>query len=245
MRSATGVGQSRDVEGPAANTSSTPAFRERRAWGAGQLHELPHTSSLPQQSAGAMPQPVQVHASMPGDHGLEPSPKGRGTGGGGALGGGSGARSVGARVATSALSSPLAAEVIYCTVSAGTTLFNKATLSSFDFPAPNVLLLFQFVLAVALLQALHLARLVQLQPVRWETVRVWVPVNLIFVAMNATGFYALQDIGAGALAPVCGGVLATQYAAQVSYQFATISACCAVPSLLSQACSPFSRTSAI
>jgi hypothetical protein len=61
------------------------------------------------------------------------------------------------------------------------------------------------VLAVALLQALHLARLVQLQPVRWETVRVWVPVNLIFVAMNATGFYALQDIGAGALAAVRGG----------------------------------------
>lgn len=36
------------------------------------------------------------------------------------------------------------AEASYCLISAGTILFNKHTLSTFGFPAPNALLLFQF-----------------------------------------------------------------------------------------------------
>jgi len=34
-------------------------------------------------------------------------------------------------------------EILYCLVSAGTTLFNKHALSTFAFPAPNFLLFFQ------------------------------------------------------------------------------------------------------
>eukprot|EP00197_Chlamydomonas_leiostraca_P015765 CAMPEP_0202881308 /NCGR_PEP_ID=MMETSP1391-20130828/36339_1 /ASSEMBLY_ACC=CAM_ASM_000867 /TAXON_ID=1034604 /ORGANISM="Chlamydomonas leiostraca, Strain SAG 11-49" /LENGTH=473 /DNA_ID=CAMNT_0049563971 /DNA_START=12 /DNA_END=1432 /DNA_ORIENTATION=- len=93
--------------------------------------------------------------------------------------------------------SALASEVTYCLVSAGTVLINKHALSSFDFPAPNTLLLFQFVLACVLLKILDVTGILNLQPIRWEVVKLWLPCNLIFVAMNVTGFYALQDIGAG------------------------------------------------
>ncbi|KAG2492123.1 hypothetical protein HYH03_009614 [Edaphochlamys debaryana] len=38
---------------------------------------------------------------------------------------------------------------------------------------------------------------VQLQPLRWPIVRMWLPVNIIFVAMLGTGFYALNLMGIG------------------------------------------------
>ncbi|GAX78300.1 hypothetical protein CEUSTIGMA_g5742.t1 [Chlamydomonas eustigma] len=95
------------------------------------------------------------------------------------------------------LSSALTAEVLYCTVSAGTILFNKHALSTFHFPAPNTLLLFQFGMAVVLLQLLHLLGLINVEPLRWKSVRLWAPLNLIFVAMNVTAFFSLQLVGAG------------------------------------------------
>lgn len=93
--------------------------------------------------------------------------------------------------------SAFASEVTYCLFSAGTVLINKHALSSFAFPAPNTLLLFQFVLACILLKILNITGVLNLQPIRWEVVKLWLPCNLIFVAMNVTGFYALQDVGAG------------------------------------------------
>ncbi len=83
--------------------------------------------------------------------------------------------------------SALTAEAVYCLVSAGTILFNKHALSTFEFPAPNALLTFQFAVAVLLLKGLHVAGLVQLEPLRWDFVRLWFPVNIVFVLMNATG----------------------------------------------------------
>jgi hypothetical protein len=55
------------------------------------------------------------------------------------------------------LSSAMASEISYCLSSAATILFNKHALSSFGFPAPNALLLFQFGLAVVLLRFLHVS----------------------------------------------------------------------------------------
>lgn len=83
--------------------------------------------------------------------------------------------------------SALTAEAVYCLASAGTILFNKHALSTFEFPAPNALLTFQFAVAVLLLKGLHVAGLVQLEPLRWDFVRLWFPVNIVFVLMNATG----------------------------------------------------------
>lgn len=48
----------------------------------------------------------------------------------------------------------------------GTILFNKHALSTFQFPAPNSLLLFQFSLAVLLLKLLGLTGLIHLEPIR-------------------------------------------------------------------------------
>jgi len=91
----------------------------------------------------------------------------------------------------------LLSEVVYCIASAGTTLFNKHALSTYSFPAPNALLLFQFLLAVVLLKGLHLVGAVHLEPMRWKAVKLWAPANMVFVLMNVTGFFALQAIGAG------------------------------------------------
>ncbi|GFR49856.1 hypothetical protein Agub_g11956, partial [Astrephomene gubernaculifera] len=97
----------------------------------------------------------------------------------------------------SPLSSALAAEAVYCLVSAGTILFNKHALSTYKFPAPNVLLTIQFGIAVALLKVLHFVGILHLEPLRWDIVKLWVPVNIVFVLMNATGFYALMSVSAG------------------------------------------------
>jgi hypothetical protein len=37
----------------------------------------------------------------------------------------------------------------------------------------------------------------QVEPLSWELVRIWMPVNLLFVAMLATNFAALQLVGVG------------------------------------------------
>jgi GDP-mannose transporter len=75
------------------------------------------------------------------------------------------------------------------------TLLNKAALSSFHFKAPDSLLFFQCALCVILVQLFKLFGLIKVEPFRWEIVRVWYPVNLIFVSMLATSFWALKDLG--------------------------------------------------
>ncbi|EFJ42785.1 hypothetical protein VOLCADRAFT_66734 [Volvox carteri f. nagariensis] len=97
----------------------------------------------------------------------------------------------------SGASSALAAEAVYCLVSAGTILFNKHALSTYQFPAPNALLTVQFGIAVLLLKILDFVGILHLEPMRWEVIKMWIPVNVIFVLMNASGFYALMSVSAG------------------------------------------------
>lgn len=52
--------------------------------------------------------------------------------------------SLGSNTTTHTGGHAILAEASYCLISAGTILFNKHTLSAFGFPAPNALLLFQF-----------------------------------------------------------------------------------------------------
>lgn len=89
--------------------------------------------------------------------------------------------------AETGVSSALAAEAVYCLVSAGTILFNKHALSTYQFPAPNVLLTIQFGIAVVLLRLLDFLGILHLEPMRWDVIKLWLPVNVIFVLMNATG----------------------------------------------------------
>ena len=74
-------------------------------------------------------------------------------------------------------------------------LLNKAALSSFHFTATNSLLFFQCALCVVLVYASALAGWVEVEPLNWNIVRVWMPVNLLFTSMIGTGFYALQMMG--------------------------------------------------
>lgn len=46
-----------------------------------------------------------------------------------------------------------------------------------------VVAVLQFSLAVVLLRVLHTLRLINLAPLRWDMVKLWMPVNLIFVLM--------------------------------------------------------------
>jgi len=73
-------------------------------------------------------------------------------------------------------------------------LLNKVALSSFAFQSATALLFFQCALAVALVQACKAAGLVQVEELLWGIVRIWLPVNLLFVAMTATSFWALQNL---------------------------------------------------
>ncbi|PNW74619.1 hypothetical protein CHLRE_12g490050v5 [Chlamydomonas reinhardtii] len=91
----------------------------------------------------------------------------------------------------------LVSGVCYCSASASMVLLNKHALASFSFTAPNALLCFQCVLAVILVKLCEAAGFVKLQPLKPKLIGVWFPVNLIFVAMLGTGFYALKEMGIG------------------------------------------------
>ena len=130
---------------------------------------------------------------------------GSGGNAGGDGGGGSAAASSSHHDKPSILSAPtlmgvptvLVAGMCYCAASGSMVLLNKHALNpkSFGFTAPNALLAFQCSLAVALVKACQALGLVRPQPFKRDLVRVWFPVNLIFVAMVGSSFYALQHVG--------------------------------------------------
>jgi hypothetical protein len=114
--------------------------------------------------------------------GSPPRPGGKGHGGGRIFG----------------LPAVLVAGLAYCTASGSMILLNKHALNpkSFGFTAPNALLAFQCALAAGLVKACEALKLVRpLQPLKRDLVAVWFPVNLLFVAMIGTSFYALQHVG--------------------------------------------------
>ena len=82
-------------------------------------------------------------------------------------------------------------------------LLNKLALSSFSFQSATALLFFQCALVVALVQGCAAAGLVQVEPLRLAIIKVWLPVNLLFVAMIATSFWALQSLN---IAMITGGL---------------------------------------
>ncbi|PNH07851.1 GDP-mannose transporter GONST1 [Tetrabaena socialis] len=95
------------------------------------------------------------------------------------------------------LPSAVVAGFSYCMASASMVLLNKHALASFGFSCPNSLLCFQCSMAVVMVKMCGWLGVVKLQPLKRDLVRVWFPVNLIFVAMLGTGFYALKEMGIG------------------------------------------------
>jgi len=79
--------------------------------------------------------------------------------------------------------------------SASMVLLNKATLSSFAFTSPISLLLFQCLVCVVLVRGCSVAGAVKLEPWSFAIARLWFPVNVIFVGMIWTSFFALKHLG--------------------------------------------------
>ena len=74
-------------------------------------------------------------------------------------------------------------------------LLNKATLSSFAFQSPISLLMFQCLVCVLLVRFCHAVRVIKLEPWSFAIARLWFPVNVIFVGMIWTSFFALKSLG--------------------------------------------------
>ncbi|GAQ82356.1 GDP-mannose transporter [Klebsormidium nitens] len=71
-------------------------------------------------------------------------------------------------------------------------LLNKLVLSGFGFDAPNALMFFQNSIAVIIVGTLSGLGLVHTERITWRLVRIWLPVNLIFVGMLLSGFNSLK-----------------------------------------------------
>lgn len=83
----------------------------------------------------------------------------------------------------------------YCATSTGMVLVNKAALSSFGFHSPNSLLLYQCLIALFMVLAAHAVRVVNIERLNWRVVKLWLPVNIIFVGMIWTGTMSLKYLG--------------------------------------------------
>ncbi|KAL3139932.1 hypothetical protein ABBQ38_004222 [Trebouxia sp. C0009 RCD-2024] len=83
----------------------------------------------------------------------------------------------------------------YCVASASMVLLNKAALSSFDFNSTTSLLFFQCLVCVILVKTADLLGFVTLEPWNMKIIQAWFPVNLIFVGMIWTSFFALKNLG--------------------------------------------------
>ncbi|XP_072966359.1 GDP-mannose transporter GONST1-like [Typha angustifolia] len=91
-------------------------------------------------------------------------------------------------------SGPLLSGIAYCAASCSMILLNKAVLSGYSFDAGISLMLYQNFICVIIIVALWFLGAVSTEKITWKLIRVWIPVNLIFVGMLVTGMYSLKYI---------------------------------------------------
>ncbi|CAI8598876.1 unnamed protein product [Vicia faba] len=82
----------------------------------------------------------------------------------------------------------------YCLSSCGMILVNKIVLSSYDFNAGISLMVYQNLISVIIVSVLSLLGLISTEPLTWRLIRVWFPVNAIFVGMLITSMFSLKYI---------------------------------------------------
>ncbi|KAF3795588.1 GDP-mannose transporter [Nymphaea thermarum] len=82
----------------------------------------------------------------------------------------------------------------YCVCSCSMILLNKVVLSTYGFDAGVSLMLYQNLVAVIIILILSAFGVVTTEKLTWRLVRVWVPVNMIFIGMLITGMYSLKYI---------------------------------------------------
>ena len=87
----------------------------------------------------------------------------------------------------------------YCLASLSMVLFNKMALSSFEFHSMSALLLFQCTFCVICSYIAALMGLAEVEGLSKDLVKVWLPVNILFVLMIGTGFLAIKNLNVGML----------------------------------------------
>ncbi|KAJ6908308.1 GDP-mannose transporter GONST1-like isoform X1 [Populus alba x Populus x berolinensis] len=94
------------------------------------------------------------------------------------------------RIQNEALLSGLA----YCISSCSMILVNKYVLSSYDFNAGISLMLYQNFISVIIVSTLSFLGVISTEPLTWRLIKVWLPVNFIFVGMLVTSMFSLKYI---------------------------------------------------
>ncbi|OMO90496.1 hypothetical protein COLO4_19117 [Corchorus olitorius] len=91
-------------------------------------------------------------------------------------------------------SGPLLSGIAYCISSCSMILLNKVVLSSFNFNAGISLMFYQNLICCLVVAILAVSRVVSVEKLNWKLIRVWIPVNIIFVGMLVSGMYSLKYI---------------------------------------------------
>lgn len=82
----------------------------------------------------------------------------------------------------------------YCISSCSMILVNKFVLSGYDFSAGISLMLYQNLVSVIVVSILSSSGVISTEPLTWKLIRVWLPVNVIFVGMLITSMFSLKYI---------------------------------------------------
>ncbi|KAG8046300.1 hypothetical protein GUJ93_ZPchr0008g12060 [Zizania palustris] len=78
-------------------------------------------------------------------------------------------------------------------------LVNKYVLSSYGFNAGIFLMLYQNIVSVTIVATLSLSGVIPTEPLTWKLIKVWLPVNIIFVGMLITSMFSLKYINVAML----------------------------------------------
>ncbi|XP_064937255.1 GDP-mannose transporter GONST1-like [Musa acuminata AAA Group] len=82
----------------------------------------------------------------------------------------------------------------YCISSCSMILVNKFVLSGYDFSAGISLMLYQNFVSVIVVSILSSSGVISTEPLTWKLIKVWLPVNVIFVGMLITSMFSLKYI---------------------------------------------------
>lgn len=82
----------------------------------------------------------------------------------------------------------------YCISSCSMILVNKFVLSSYGFNAGISLMLYQNLISVIIVSVLSNLGIISTEPLTWRLIKVWLPVNVIFVGMLVTSMFSLKYI---------------------------------------------------
>ncbi|XP_027933421.1 GDP-mannose transporter GONST2-like [Vigna unguiculata] len=89
---------------------------------------------------------------------------------------------------------PLISGAAYCISSCSMIMLNKIVLSGYNFNAGVSLMLYQNFISTLVVVLLALSGRVAVEKLSWRLIRVWIPVNVVFIGMLVSGMYSLKYI---------------------------------------------------